>query len=125
MKGIAVHEAILTIGMIVISGTLLATQIPAMANDIKASLSKESVIEKSKELANLLSLVTASPDNFELVYHFPEGKVYEVNVKNGYVNVSTTEEWAVSKTLASSLEFSKKDVRTLKISSIGGIVKVE
>ena len=124
MKASAVQEAILTIGMVVIGGILMATQIPGMINDIQSISSKESVIEKSKEVANLLSIATASPDEIKLVYSFPTEKSYDISIENGYVNVSSGDDWAASGTLA-QLKFSKTNAQTLTIIKTIDGMKVE
>ncbi len=125
MKALAVTEAILTVGMIVISATLLATQIPSMVNDMKAVMSKESVVEKSKELANLLSIATALPGEIKLIYSFPSEKVYDVTIKDGYVNVSSGESWATAKTLV-GLDFRKDNAQTLTITkTYQDVIRVE
>jgi len=126
MKGIAVHEVILTIGIVVISATLLATQVPAMVDDIQASLSKESVKERARELANLLSIVTASPGEAKLTHSFPAGKSYSVVIKDGYVDVSSGSDRAAAKTLAFIPEFRKDNVQALTITKASdGAVRVE
>lgn len=124
MKAIAVQEAILTVGMIVISATLLATQIPSMVNDIQSSLSKESVKGKANDIANLLSIATASPAELRLTYSFPAEKSYNVVVKNGYVTVSSGGDSFSVKTLV-YLEFSKDNVQTLTIIKTLDGVRVE
>lgn len=107
MKSVAVQEAILTIGMALIGGIMIATQVPAMTNDIQSLLSKESTIEQSKTLANLLSIATASPNEIKFVFSFPIEKSYNVSIKNGYVNVSSENSFAAVKTLAYNIECNK------------------
>ena len=124
MKAMAVQEAILTVGMIVISATLLATQIPSMVNDIQSSLSKESVKGKANDIANLLGIAAASPDELRVTYSFPAEKSYNVVVKNGYVAVSSGEDMFAVKTLV-YLEFSKNNVQTLTIIKTLDGVRVE
>lgn len=125
MKAIAVTEAILTVGMVVITSIMIATQIPGMINDIKQVLSKESVGEKSQELANLLSIATSSPNEIKMIYALSSEKSYDISINNGYVNVSSDSEWATAKTLV-LIDFSKPNVQTLTITKTSdGVVKVE
>lgn len=112
-KSQAVTEALIYVGMIAI-GVLMFVQIPKMVDDIKAVTSSESVVEQSKAIANLLSLVYAAPNDIKIPYDFPAGVSYSISVRNGYVNVSTSNEWAVAKTL-SSIEFPKANMQHLTI----------
>ena len=125
MKAVAVQEAILTVGMIIISATLLATQIPSMANDIQSSLSKESVKGKANDIANLLSIAIASPSELRLTYSFPAVKSYSLVVKDGYVTVSSGADSSLPVKTLVHLEFSKNDVQTLTIIKTPGGVRIE
>lgn len=125
MKGAtAVQEAILTVGMVVISVTLLATQVPAMVDQIQEALSDESVKEKANELANQLSSISSS-NEAKLTYSFPSGKSYDVYIKDGYANVTSGSDSAKAKTLV-QIEFVKRDVKTLTITKdVTGVIRIE
>ncbi len=125
MKAVAVQEALLTIGVVVISSILIATQIPSMASDIQEILSKESVKEKSQDIADLLVISTSAPNEIKLVYSFPVEKSYDVFIKDGYVNVSSDEEWAISKTIVLPKEFAKTNARILTITKTISGIEVE
>ena len=103
--GVPVTEVFLAIGMLVISVTFIATQVPAMINDIQDVLSKESVIEKSKEVANLLTIATAAPNEITLIYSFPSSRTYDLVIKDGYVNLTSGNDSAVAKTLVRTDRF--------------------
>lgn len=99
LKGNAVINTITIIGIGAI-GALMFSQVPGMMDDIKFILSKTSVIGKAAEIADRLTLVGASPSDIKIIYNLPEDVTYTVFIKDGYVNVSTDENWAVSKTLS-------------------------
>ena len=99
LKGDAVTNTITIVGIAVI-GALMFTKVPGVIDDIKIVLSKTSVIGKAAEIADLLTLSMTSPGDIKITYSLPEEVTYKVSVKDGYVNVSTDTEWAVSKTLS-------------------------
>lgn len=122
MKGNVVTNAITIIGIGVI-GALMFTRVPGMIDDIKIVLSKTSVIGKAAEVADLLTLSKSSPDEIKITYKFPEETSYTLSVKDGYVNVSTEKDWAISKTL-SNVAFGPDVVKAITITK-NSIQKVE
>lgn len=126
MKGaIAVHEAIITVGIVVIGATLLATQVPAMVNGIQDSLSKEAVKEKANELASLLSIASASPGELVITYSLHDEKDYDIAISEGYVTVTSGSDSARAKTLV-QFEFQKPNAKSVTITkSSDGVVEVE
>ncbi len=122
MKGNVVTNAITIIGIGVI-GALMFTRVPGMIDDIKIVLSKTSVIGKAAEVADLLTLGKSSPDEIKITYKFPEEISYTLSVKDGYVNVSTENDWARSKTL-SNVVFGSEVVKSIVITK-NSIQRVE
>lgn len=99
LKGDAVTNTITITGIIVV-GVLMFTRVPGMVDDIKLFLSKESVVAKAAEIADLLTLTTISPDSIKITYRLSEEVSFKVSVKDGIVNVSKDTDWAISKTLS-------------------------
>ncbi len=120
LKGSAVTSTITIIGFAVI-GALTVSRIPGMIEDIQLVLSKTSVIEKAAEVADLMSI--ANSDDVKISYRFPEEVNYKLSASGGYVNVSTEEEWAISKT-TSLINFGPDAVSSILISK-SSIEKVE
>ncbi|MBI2084098.1 MAG: hypothetical protein HYT70_00585 [Candidatus Aenigmarchaeota archaeon] len=121
-KGVVVVDALVNVGFIAISVLLLATQLPAMSNDIRTVLDKESVNNQAKTVAGLLSIAYNSPGSITLSHEFPEGKDYKVTVKtSGYVEVCAENACSESKAfLRIDKEFSEEDIKFLVISKESG-----
>jgi len=121
-KATIVTDAITIVGMIAI-GALMFAQVPGMIDDMKNTLSQESVRAQSVEIANLVTLVSASPDNIEIIHELPSGISYTVSIDDGNVAVEAGSYRAVAKTF-STLEFGRSVVKSLSITK-NKITRVE
>ncbi len=117
MKGNVVTNTLTIVGVMAIS-VLMFARVPGIIDDMKIVMSKESVIAESTEIANLLSLSKSAPNDMVIKYKLPEGNSYKLYVKDGYVNVSTSTDWAVSKTLYAG-SFEKENVKEIIIKKDG------
>lgn len=130
MKGNVVTNTVTIVGIFAI-GALMFTKVPGMVDDIQTVLSKTSVIEKAAEISDMLTLSSSSPGDIKIVYTLvPKDIPYTVFIKDGYVNVSTGDEWAVSRTtsnlcfMSDSEECRPEQVRKLMITKTS-LEKVE
>ena len=114
-KAAIVTDAITIVGMIAI-GALMFAQVPGMIDDIKETLSQESVRAQAIEIANLITLVHAATENVEIkiTHKLPSEGSYSVTVANGFVTVEAGNHKAVAKTL-STLAFRPDSVKELEI----------
>lgn len=117
MKAAIVTDAITVVGMIAI-GALMFAQVPGMADDIRDTLSKESVRAQAVEIANKLTLAGASPDDITVIHEMPSEVSYTVTVKDGYVTVENANDEAMAKTL-SQLTFGPEVVNSISITKTG------
>jgi len=116
MKGAIVTEAITIVGLIAI-GALMFTQVPDMIDDIKDTLSKESVRAQAVEIANLLTLVNVATDDIDITitHNLPSEASYIVTVKDGYVIVESGEHKSLPTKTLSKLSFGPLAVKSLSI----------
>lgn len=114
-KGAVVTDAIAVVGLIAIGGLMFA-QVPGMMEDIKETISQESVRSQAVEIADLITLVNAASEDVEIkiIHKLPPEGSYSVTVANGYVTVEAGGHKAVAKTL-SKLAFGSDIVRELEI----------
>ena len=113
VKAVAVTDAIIVVGMVAISALMFA-QVPGMIDDIKVTLSKQSVRAQAVEIADKISLVSASPNDIEIIHNLPLGVSYTITVKDGYVTVETASDKAADRTI-STLTFGPDTVKSLSI----------
>ncbi len=86
MKSSVVTDSIALVGMIAISG-LMFGQVPGMVDEIKSILSSENLRMQSVEVANLITLASASSIDTEITHTFPSRVPFTITVNNGYVSV--------------------------------------
>ncbi len=87
MKGAVAADALINVGFIVISVALLATQAPAMINDINVVLTHEKVTNEAREISNMLSIAKNAPDEIKITHTMPSDD-YSVRIgKDGVVEV--------------------------------------
>ena len=112
-KGLAT-DAIATVGILAIS-FLMFGQIPETVEDTKEMLSLESARAQSVEIANLLSLVHASPYDIEITHKLPSEVSYKLTVGDGYVTVEVQGLPPIKHKTLSTLTFGPEFVRTVSI----------
>lgn len=123
-KGAIVTDAIAIVGLIAIGGLMFA-QVPGLIDEIKDTLSKESVIAQSFEIANLITLVNIAPKDMsiEITHKLPSEVPYTVTVKDSYVTVEASNHKAITKTLSThtfgpdavkSLSITKKEIKKVE-----------
>ncbi|MBI2005161.1 MAG: hypothetical protein HYS80_00150 [Candidatus Aenigmarchaeota archaeon] len=122
LKGSAATNALTIVGVGLVSVIMFA-QVPDMVKDIRLVLSKDSVIAKSAEIADLLTRTASVPGDIKITHKLSDEVSYTISIKNGYVNISTENDWAVSKTF-SNVEFESENVKSLLITKTS-IIKVE
>ena len=113
MKAAMVTDAITIVGMIAISALMLV-KVPGMVDDMKTTLSQESVRSQAIEIANMITLVTASPYDIKIIHKLPSGASFTITVNDGNVTVQSGAFKAIAKT-SSGLTFGPDTVRTLSI----------
>jgi len=89
MKAVAIAELILVAG-ISIASALMLIKLPSEVKDLSKLLSLSSADSISKDIANLLSTATISPNNITIMYKLPEENSYDISIKGNIVKVNST-----------------------------------